>query len=231
MVLAVIAAALQALDAANPPLSPSKRATGRYAADAIVKAIAPHRGGKVSDVEAEAVLDHIIRSGLAVVQKVKVPRPGGRADERNGLMVTAEGKAAMQQSAAAGVAAPTVPHSPQQSRGNDAGPRDGGSPKRPRNVAGGYGGNAGHGDAGASGVDATKNEPQLAAVEDHDEGAAEPQPRTKNAPADSVRANEPALHVDAPTPLVPEPQESKIVAAPSAQNADDALGIPDFLRR
>jgi hypothetical protein len=38
---ALVAAALRALDSSNPPSSPSKRATGRYAADAIAKAIAP----------------------------------------------------------------------------------------------------------------------------------------------------------------------------------------------
>jgi hypothetical protein len=136
---AMIRDVVKAIDSANPPLSPSKQAKGRYAADAIAQAIAHHRGGKVSDVEAEGVLGYIRDSGLAVVQSVKVPRPGGRADVRNGLVVTPQGKAAMQGPAPAGVAAPKSPQSPQSSRGNDAGHGDSGSPKGPRNVPGGCG--------------------------------------------------------------------------------------------
>jgi hypothetical protein len=86
---------LKAIDSANPPLSPSKQAKGRYAVDVIAHAIAHHRGGKMSDVETEGVLGYIQHSGLAAVQSVNVPRPGSRADVRKGLVVTPEGKAAM----------------------------------------------------------------------------------------------------------------------------------------
>jgi hypothetical protein len=159
--LVIIQDALKAIDSANPPLSPSKNATGRYAVPVIAAAIALHRGGKWSDVEAEGVLGHITRSGLASVQKVKVPRPGGRADERNGLVVTPEGKAAMQQPGTAGVASTSPPQSPQSSRGNDAGAHDGGSPKRPRSVAGGYGGSAGTEIAGKSTLPSNKDTSEI----------------------------------------------------------------------
>jgi hypothetical protein len=228
---AVIAAALKELDTANPPLSPSKNAKGRYAGEVIASAIAPHRAGKVSDVEAEAVLNHIIRSGLAVVQKVKVQRPGSRADERNGLVLTPDGNAAMRQPATTGEANPTAPQSPQTSRGNNAGPCDGGAPKRPRNVAGGCGGNAGGGDAGASGVNITENTPQAPVVPDRGGSAAEPAHPTKNASADSPRANKPPFNLDAIAPVEPVPPAPKVTAEPLPKNADDDLSIPEFLQR
>ena len=88
------------------------------------------------------MLDHLVRSGFAVVQRVKIARAGGRSDERDGPVVTPQGKAAMQPPGAAAAAA-TPPQSPRTPRGNDAGLQDGGSPKGPRNVPRGCGGNAG----------------------------------------------------------------------------------------
>ena len=70
----IIRDALRAIDSSITPLSPSKRATGRYAVPAIAQAIAPYRGGRYSDIEAGAVLDHLIRSALLKVDKVKVQR-------------------------------------------------------------------------------------------------------------------------------------------------------------
>jgi hypothetical protein len=137
----------------------------------------------------------------------------------------------MQQAGGAGVASSTAPQSPQQSRGNDAGTRDGGSPQRPRNVARGCGGNAGHDDAGASVVNPIENPPQVAAVADHDESAAEPLAQANSAPADSARPNEPALHVDAKAPPAPKPQDLKARAEPAPLSANDDLTIPDYLDR
>jgi AAA domain len=90
--LVMIRDALRAIDSATTPLSPSKRATARYAVPVIAQAIAPHRGGRASDVEAAAVLDHLIRTGLIKVDKVKLSRTGGRSDERDGLVLTSAGK-------------------------------------------------------------------------------------------------------------------------------------------
>ena len=173
------------------------------------------------------MLDHIIRSGLAVVKKVPVPRPGSRTDERNGLVLTPEGKAAIQPTDTADVANSTAPQSPQQSRGNNTGSRDGGAPKRPRNVARGCGGNAGGSDAGASGVNITENTPQAAIEVDCDNGPAEP---PVNAPADSPRTNERPVQVDAVAPVEPAPPAPK-VAAEAPVEGDDDLSIPEFLRR
>jgi hypothetical protein len=83
--------ALRAIHRATPPLSPSKRSTHRYAVPVLARAVAPHRAGHVSDVEAFAVLDHLLRSGLAAVEKVKLSRSAGRADVRDGLVLTAAG--------------------------------------------------------------------------------------------------------------------------------------------
>jgi AAA domain len=228
---ALVRDALTALDAATPPLSPSKNATGRYAADAIAAAIAPHRGGAVSAGDAEGLLRHIISCGLAAVQRVKIARSGGRADERNGLVVTPQGKAAMQLPAAAQVAKPAIPQSPQQSRGNNAGACDGGAPKRPRNVAGGCGGNAGGKDAGASGVNIIKNSPQAATDATDKSGAGELPVQTINASADSAAAKERALRSDALASVVQVPQGTKAGSNVHEQNANDDLSIPPYLDR
>jgi AAA domain/Primase C terminal 2 (PriCT-2)/Bifunctional DNA primase/polymerase, N-terminal len=229
---AILAAALKALDGASPPLSPSKRATGRYAADAIATAIAPYRNGNISDVEAKAVLDHIIRSGLASVQKVKVPRPGGRADERDGLVVTPQGKAAMQQPDPTGVTNTMVPQSPQPSRGNDAGLEDGGSPKGPRNVPRGCGGNAGDENAGscAEGADSGSSKTQRQAP-----GSVFPTRGTQPpaAPSDTPAAI-PAATASVMAPLLAPPPATPSQAqtgAPSSTDPGDDLDIPPFLRR
>jgi hypothetical protein len=88
--------ALRAIHDADPPLSPSKRATGRWAGPIIAAAIAPHREGRASDVEAVAVLDHLRRTGLITVEPVKLLRSGGRSDTRDSLVLTAAGKSALQ---------------------------------------------------------------------------------------------------------------------------------------
>jgi hypothetical protein len=166
-------------------------------------AIAPYRGGKPTDVEAEAVLEHLKRTGLVVVQRVKIPRAGGRFDERDGLVVTAQGKTAMQdpqQTPAIGV----PPPSPQQSCGNDAGCRTAGRPSDPATSQGGVGGDAGDGTAGTSAVP-----PQPTASVDCNERAAEPPARTRNAPVDSAQANGAAPKAEVAASLLPESQERR----------------------
>jgi hypothetical protein len=88
--------ALRAVDAAATPLSLSKRAGGRWASPVVAAAIAVHRGGRASDVEATAVLYYMEKSGLIAVQKVTLLRPGGRSDMRDGLVLTAAGKSELQ---------------------------------------------------------------------------------------------------------------------------------------
>jgi hypothetical protein len=85
----VIAAALQSIGSANPPLSPFGRAAGTSAVAVIAAAIAPHLGGKASNAEAKAVLDYLIRIGKVASQPVQVPRPGHGPYVRNGLVVIA----------------------------------------------------------------------------------------------------------------------------------------------
>jgi hypothetical protein len=89
---ALVRAALQAIDTANPPLSSSKNAKARYVVSVIRRAITPHRDGRSTDVEAEAVLKHLLGTGLVAVHVVNVKRGAGRRDERNGLVLTAAGK-------------------------------------------------------------------------------------------------------------------------------------------
>ena len=89
--------ALAAVDRANPPLSPSKQSRDRYAAPVIAQAVAHHRSGRQSDAEGKAILDHLVSTGLVSVQPVKISRTGSRADNRNGLVLTSTGKAAIQQ--------------------------------------------------------------------------------------------------------------------------------------
>jgi AAA domain len=112
--------ALVAVDLASPPLSPSKQSKGRYAAPVIAEAVAHHRGGRKSDAEGKAVLDHLISSGLVHVQPVKMTRPGGRSDNRNGLILTAAGKAASQQVDQDPSNSPQSPQSPAESTAGTA---------------------------------------------------------------------------------------------------------------
>ena len=136
--------ALMAVDCAAPPLSPSKNSRERYAAPVIAEAIAPHRGGRASDVEGKSVLDHLIRTGLINVEPVKLSRSGGRSDQRNGLVLTAAGKAALQEnSEAASPSPPQPPQSPAVANAENAGNADG-DPKRSPPPQGGCGGSAGH---------------------------------------------------------------------------------------
>jgi hypothetical protein len=105
--------ALVAVDLANPPLSPSRQSRDRYAPPVIANAVAHHRGGRKSDAEGKSILDHLISSGLVSVQSVKMARPGGRSDNRNGLVLTPTGKAAMSNS-------PQSPQSPAMSTAGTA---------------------------------------------------------------------------------------------------------------
>ena len=109
--LQLIRDALLALDAADPPLSTAKQSRERYAAPVIADAIAPHRGGRASEVEGKSVLDHLIATGLVAVAQVKLSRSGGRSDERKGLVLTPAGKAALQEVVDA--VSPPSPQSPQ----------------------------------------------------------------------------------------------------------------------
>ena len=250
---AVIRDALRVIDSANPPLSPSKRATGRYAVDAIATAIAVHRGGKASDIEAAAVLEHIRRSGLVVVQRVKIARPGSRADERDGLVVTAQGKAVMQQPDPAGTPSSTFPQYPQSSRGSNAGLQDSGSPKGPRNVPRGCGGNAGTEITGKStDTQPSKTAPQAQEEVLRDEVGKSPA-ETSDAPENAVAARAPDLETSAAVPipealdvspeldveasaavpLVPEPGPTAAPANSPALPSEpvDDLDIPSFLDR
>ena len=83
----VITAALQAIRIANPLLSPHSRVAGTGAVPVIAAAIAPHRGGHASNVEAKAVLEYLMRSGQVASQPVQVSRPGRGPYTRNGLIV------------------------------------------------------------------------------------------------------------------------------------------------
>lgn len=131
--------ALAAVANATPPLSPSKRSSERYAAPVVAQAIAPHRAGQVSETEGQAVLDHLLRSGLIKVQPVKLARAGSRSDVRNGLVLTAMGQAIIQPPNHTLHSAPQVPQPPATTLQGDAGGDPLGSPA----TQGGCGGNAG----------------------------------------------------------------------------------------
>jgi hypothetical protein len=104
--------ALVAIDSATPPLSSSKQSKERYAAPVIAEAIAQHRGGRKSDDEGKAILDHLVATDLVQVQPVKVSRPGSRTDDRKGLVLTPAGKAAIQQANQDPTNSPQSPQSP-----------------------------------------------------------------------------------------------------------------------
>ena len=105
--------ALVAVDLASPPLTPASQSRTRYAAPVIARAIAHHRGGRVSDADGKAVLDHLIGVGLVHVISVKMRRTGGRSDDLNGLVLTPAGKVVI---GPANQAPNNSPQSPQKSR-------------------------------------------------------------------------------------------------------------------
>ena len=129
--------ALAAVSSANPPLSPSKNSRERYASPVISRAIARYRSGQISEIEGKAVLDHLIRSGLIKVEDVKVPRSGGRADQRKGLILTPSGKAAAQWPNQNLLAFPQSPQTPAGTLQDDAGGDPSGPPQHQGGVWGG----------------------------------------------------------------------------------------------
>ena len=91
---AMIQDVLTAIGQTNPPPSPFSRGQGAGAIPVVSAAMAPHRNGFASDAEAKSLIDYLIRTGQLVVGKVKVPRQGRSAYERNGLMVAGGANAA-----------------------------------------------------------------------------------------------------------------------------------------
>jgi hypothetical protein len=92
----LVNAALSVISSAKTPLSPSKSSGHRYAVPFIAQTIAPHRGNRACEVEAAAILKHVIATGLVVVEQIKISRGGGRADARAGLVLTAAGMIAIE---------------------------------------------------------------------------------------------------------------------------------------
>ena len=236
--------AVRAIDSAPTPPSPSKRATGRYAGPLIAQAIAPHRGGRVSDIEAEAVLDHLIRGGLVVVQQVKLARSGGRSDVRSALVVTSIGKQLVlaAQKAPSTASGPATPATPATFERADAGGGPLGPPQRPR----GCGGNAGAPDVGTHGPESPSKVPvggadlirQVSGVTPAAAPAELAQVATK---AEPPIFPEPPILPEPPIspepPIVPSelPQEAAAPAPPPVvgEPADnmDGFEIPPFLER
>jgi hypothetical protein len=140
---ALVRDALRTVDAASPPLTPSKRSPDRYAAPVIAEAIKSHRSGQASEVDGKAVLDHLLNAGLVAVADVKVSRGGKGADTRKGLVLTPAGKVARElaDKKEAADLTPRSPQSPATALQNDAGGDPLGSPA----TQGGSGGNAGVG--------------------------------------------------------------------------------------
>lgn len=138
---ALVRDVLAVIDAASPPLTPSKRSHERYAAPVIADAIKSHRAGQASEGDGKAVLDHLINTGLAVVADVKVSRGGKGSDTRKGLVLTSAGKLAVKQNIepASPYSTPHSPESPATMLQDDAG----GDPSGPPQRRGGVGENAG----------------------------------------------------------------------------------------
>jgi hypothetical protein len=244
----IIKDTLLAIDNAPIPLSPSKRATGRYAVPLITQALARHRGGRASDIEAEAVLDHLIRTGLVAVQQVKLARAGGRSDFRSGLVLTFTGKQELDagQTAHSTANPPAIPASPATFVRDDAG----GDPLGPPQQQGGCGGNAEEIVAEARRTERPSNplqrdgsslphvgQPTLTPSAAQTRAATElasvdiaARPR-ENAPKPPARSTEPAagseLRSSASKLRTPAPSD----ATPALAGNEDGLDIPPFLAR
>ena len=233
----IIKDTLSAIDTAAVPLSPSKRATGRYAVPVITHAMAPHRGGRASDTEAEAVLDYLMRTGFVAVQQVKLARAGGRSDSRNGLVLTSAGKQQLDagHNAHSSSNLPAMPASPATSVRDDAGDA-GARLAAPPQHKGGMGGNAGAIVAGAIRTEHPSSSHTSLPSGEHQVPAAA---ITEGAPANSSRARVTAQPVKAapePPVKVTEPAASPAQCPAAADTSTspamwDDLEIPDFLRR
>jgi len=220
---ALIHDALRAIAGAAVPLTPSKNSRTRFAGPVIAQAIAPHRGGRASDTEAVAVLDHLMRTGLIKVDKVKLVRGGSRSDEREGLVLTSVGEQALQANNAA--PSPQSPQRPATSLRDDAGGAPLGPPQRPR----GCGGDAGGKVAGTSIAQEATNDTPLT-----DTAAAEPamEELAPVAPAEVGVVPEPPLVPEEPSSLDPEAAAAPVATATSRPRQDcDDLDIPPFLDR
>jgi hypothetical protein len=136
---ALLRSALQAIQDADPPLTPSARSHTRYAAPVIARAIAPHRGGKISEPEAKAVLGHLMDVGLAKVEERKISREGGRSDKRQGLFATAAGEQLLRQNDIT----PQPPQSPATASAGNTVHAGGDQPSGSPATQGGYGGKCG----------------------------------------------------------------------------------------
>jgi hypothetical protein len=218
--------ALIAIDGATIPLSPSKRATARWAVPAIEQAIAPHRGGRSSETEAKAVLDHLIRSTLLKVEKVKISRLGGRSDERDGLVLTSAGKLAVQNQP------PQSPQPPATSVRDDAG----GAPSGPRNAQGGMGEMRGAAVAGTRGT----NSSSTAATEPPAPQGEATEVAASTTASEAQTAAPESSNTASEMPSEPIAQSSSTEGCRSASKAatpsppptfDEDLTIPDFLDR
>jgi hypothetical protein len=140
----LLRSALQAMQDADPPLTPSAQSKTRYAIPVIAKSIAPHRGGKVSEPEAKAVLTYLMNTALAGVEERKINRDGGRSDVRKGLFPTATGAELLR----TGGAVPRSPQSPADTSAGDAVDAGGDQPCGSPATQGGYGGKCGGEHAG-----------------------------------------------------------------------------------
>jgi hypothetical protein len=116
----LICDALAAIDRANPPLTPASQSKTRYAVPVIAQAIAHHRGGRVSDPDGKAILDHVTGAGLVHVISVKMRRAGGRSDDLNCLVLTPAGKAVIEQANQDASNSPESPQSPAESTAGTA---------------------------------------------------------------------------------------------------------------
>jgi hypothetical protein len=247
----IIRDTLSAINSAPVPLSPSKRAMGRYAVPVITQAMARHRGGRASDTEAQAVLDYLMRTGLVSVQQVKLARAGSRSDSRNGLVLTSAGKQELDagQNAHSTANPPAIPASPAKSVRDDAGDA-GARLAAPPQHKGGTGGNAGGIVAGGSQTQRPSNSleedgsslPQVAQpIPTPATGRARalteparvdiPTRLPESAAEPPATSTEPAVASDSRSSLPTRRTSPPSDAPPALAENEDGLDIPPFLRR
>jgi hypothetical protein len=130
--------ALLTIDGASPPLSPVKNAKQRYAAPVIAQAIAAHRGGRASETEGNAVLDHLVKAGLVYVDDVNPPRRQ-RVRLAQGVGVDCDRQGGGRPNSQPGRAYQSIPATPAISRNIIAGRCGRGAPRLPRNARGVWG--------------------------------------------------------------------------------------------
>jgi hypothetical protein len=118
--LPILQAAVEAVAAAQPPLSPKATVGGRSPVPPIARAIAPFLPGMragVGDTTAKAVLAELVRRGWIAEEDVRIPKAGGGTNPRKGYVVKTNPLPALASARGSDAQAPSIANTPTNADG------------------------------------------------------------------------------------------------------------------